>query len=150
MVRPCVAFLYALHGVGKSEGDVEGSLIPRLDGREVAAVFSGGLRSFLKSEGDGYRKTVSAEKELWYEGVWTKWHGTRWRNHSFHVPVENQRVARPRMKQGEKSGETGKEQEQEDIAKYRVWGMTARMVIDAARIAYEEQPDFDVSSESLS
>jgi peroxisomal coenzyme A diphosphatase NUDT7 len=31
------------------------------------------------------------------------------------------------------------------MQRYKVWGMTARMLVDAARLAYGEEPDFEVS-----
>ena len=30
------------------------------------------------------------------------------------------------------------------MTRYKVWGMTARILVDAARVAYGEEPDFEV------
>lgn len=32
------------------------------------------------------------------------------------------------------------------LERYRVFGMTARIVVDAARVAYDEQPEFEHNS----
>jgi len=40
----------------------------------------------------------------------------------------------------------GKE-ERDVLVYYRVWGMTARILIDAARIAYEKEPEFECLEE---
>ena len=129
-VRPCVAYLHSgndsvVGGIGR-KGDVEGSLIPRLDKREVAAVFTAGFRDFLRRE-----LLQSGAGKVWYEGIWVHWHGTSWRMHSFHVVVgEGEgRLVTP--------GDCGKQES------YRVFGMTARMLVDAARVAYGEEPAFE-------
>ena len=141
---------------------VEDDLIPRLDAREVAAVFSEEFERFLRSEdtrGDasyasGAGSSSSARDKhtkentmhkTWYEGTWTEYHATRWRNHSFQVPVDNQKVAWPRKRTTSGgSVERLEVQDQESINSFRVWGMTARMVIDAARLAYAVAPGFEV------
>jgi hypothetical protein len=30
------------------------------------------------------------------------------------------------------------------MMRYKVWGMTARILVDAARLAYGEEPEFEV------
>jgi 8-oxo-dGTP pyrophosphatase MutT (NUDIX family) len=61
-VRPCVAFL---HSADETEQrvSIEESLMPRLDAKEVAAVFSAPFRNFLR-ESDNSSKSAP----LWYEG----------------------------------------------------------------------------------
>ena len=49
-VRPCVAFLHADDEPGKPNAVVDESMIPRLDAKEVAAVFSGPFHNFLKAK----------------------------------------------------------------------------------------------------
>lgn len=34
----------------------------------------------------------------------------------------------------------------EEHSSYRVFGMTARMIVDAARVAYQEEPEFEHNS----
>jgi coenzyme A diphosphatase NUDT7 len=35
------------------------------------------------------------------------------------------------------------------LVRYKVWGMTARILVDAARVAYGEEPSFEVSAAPL-
>ena len=111
-VRPCVAFLAA-----HAQADVEASLVPRLGADEVAGIFTVPLERFLHAR----YPARGAEEELWYSGSWlTLKSGARWRAHEFQAPVWE--------------GAT--------LRRYRVWGMTARIVVDLARIAYGRDPDF--------
>lgn len=148
--------------------------MPRLDAKEVAAVFSAPLHSFLLARD---RDPLPGEKPLpeghWYDGSWTRWHGKPWRLHYFHVPVNDQRVVRPRdsgqsaladrldgggggapaTKEGtaavkvsrEGAGkETGDEEEEVlDEQRFLVWGMTGRILVDVARVAYDTGPEFE-------
>jgi len=117
-VRPCVAFL-------KDESpnrlaDVEDLLIPKLQETEVDSVFAVSLERFLD-------RTISVrgqeKQETWYQGHWTNWNGKQWRMHEFQAPVW----------------------EKTTLRKYRIWGMTARIMVDVARIAYGKDPEFDFS-----
>lgn len=213
VVRPCVALLSAereaTEAVGgeRREGlqseqseqsedarrslDVE-RLIPRLDAKEVAAVFSAPFHNFLSATDElarpdeekatgGAGAGVSGKTQRllprlpagpWYEGVWVDWHETPWRMHYFYVPVVGQRVAKPKRRarsgnDGDATQEqqaaaaadgyvTGREGEQKDgdgdgdydnieeaPGRYKVWGMTARILVDAAQLAYAERPGFE-------
>lgn len=67
--------------------------------------------------------------------------------HHFHVPINNQRVSKPRVREGGQAAIAEKlEEEEEEKQRYLVWGMTARMLVDCARVAYDEEPDFEVCS----
>lgn len=149
-VRPCVAFLHSDDITGKNVGD---SMIPRLDAKEVAAVFSAPFHNFLKSE-DEVREgeTIPGETTDWYQGSWTAWHEDRWRMHRFYVPIDNQIVTKPKVRDGGQRAiaESLDEEEEAGMKRYLVWGMTARMLVDAARTAYGEEPDFEVSGNCLS
>lgn len=122
------------------------SLIPRLDAKEVAAVFSAPFRDFLRATpdddavGDG-----EEEGRRWYEGSWTEWHGEPWRVHYFHVPVTDQAVVKPPAREGGLAAldEEGEEEGGKGPGRYKVWGMTARILVDAARVAYGEEPEFE-------
>jgi 8-oxo-dGTP pyrophosphatase MutT (NUDIX family) len=94
-VRPCVAFLSPssiLTGTNTPSGsdiDVEDRLIPRLDPKEVAAVFTAPFHAFLRKDWPGpgpgpVQKDGRPEK--WYRGSWTDWHESKWRMHNFYVP----------------------------------------------------------------
>jgi len=130
-VRPCVAFLHADGVANPAE-----SLIPRLDQNEVAAVFSASFHNFLKDEDEVGEGEVPPPGQ-WYQGEWTKFHDDKWKMHRFLVPVNNQVVSRP------KSFDLGKEP---SSSRFLVWGFTARVLVDAARLAYGEDPSFEVCS----
>ncbi|KAF2403921.1 hypothetical protein EJ06DRAFT_299501 [Trichodelitschia bisporula] len=185
-VRPCVALLAPDPAYTPPPGQplplAEDVLIPRLDAREVAAVFSAPLRDFL-------RVGRETRGQPWYEGVWIDWYATAWRMHNFYVPVESGPVVwapergnkgRPvvagsslpyrdipqqrargkdegaRMGAGESVPvAVGREaarlvgQEEEGgraLSAFRVFGMTARILVDCARVAYGEEPEFEHNS----
>lgn len=121
-------------------------MIPRLDPREVAAVFSAPFENFLSATDD-----AAAGGPLppghWYDGRWIAWQEHPWRVHNFYVPVTNQRVAKPRR--GARAGEEGEladrldEEEAAEVGRYKVWGMTAKILVDAAIVAYGRRPGFE-------
>jgi hypothetical protein len=123
-------------------------MIPRLDAKEVAAVFSAPFHNFLKAE-DEVREgdNPPGKRSDWYHGRWMQWHDGRWRMHNFFVPINNQRVSKPKVREGGQAAiaEQLDEEESEGLTRYKVWGMTARMLVDAARVAYGEDPEFEVS-----
>jgi coenzyme A diphosphatase NUDT7 len=140
-VRPCVAFLHSDNTGGSSAASVEKSMIPRLDAKEVAAVFSAPFHNFLIP----HDETPEGQKAAgqWYEGKWIQWHEGPWRMHTFHVPITNQKVSKPKVRE---DGQVSMAEEEEgvELERYKVWGMTARMLVDAARIAYGKDPEFEV------
>ncbi|CAD6448008.1 2d167259-5b0b-4a39-bb73-fd8c18679e09 [Sclerotinia trifoliorum] len=149
-VRPCVAFLHADDTRGK-DASVEEDMIPRLDAREVAAVFSAPFHNFLRIEDEVRKEDESllpGKKSDWYNGAWHEWHDTKWRMHNFYVPITNQKVSKPKVREGGQAAiaEELDEQEEQGLTRYKVWGMTARILVDAARIAYEEEPEFEHNS----
>ncbi|ESZ90133.1 NUDIX domain-containing protein [Sclerotinia borealis F-4128] len=138
-VRPCVAFL--------SGRDAE-DLVPRSDAREVAAVFSAPFHNFLRTEDEVRKEDESllpGKKSDWYNGAWHKWHDTKWRMHNFYVPITNQKVSKPKIREGGQAtiAEELDKREEHGLTRYKVWGMTARILVDAARIAYGEEPEFE-------
>ncbi|KAI5466284.1 NUDIX hydrolase domain-like protein [Mariannaea sp. PMI_226] len=146
VVRPCVAFLHAdQQSPGAPAPAVEEVMIPKLDAREVAAVFSAPFYNFLKVKD----LTPAAGESLpeeghWYDGEWMAWKNHPWRIHNFYVPVNNQAVSKPRrddVAQGNLAQALDEEEKLE--GRYRVWGMTARVLVDAARIAYAEEPEME-------
>lgn len=177
VVRPCVAFLHADRQSDSSNSKdaptAEEALIPRLNAKEVAAVFSAPFHNFLRSndevtkgvDGSPVEKPPSGK---WYEGSWTNWHEEPWRMHFFYVPVNNQRVAKPgsRPKAAVEEGRSPNDNKnainpeddedlpppaaalagEEESERYKVWGMTARILVDAATVAYGEEPEFEHNS----
>ncbi|KAK7744948.1 8-oxo-dGTP diphosphatase [Cytospora paraplurivora] len=166
-VRPCVALLHspsdltepAAAGASPPAPTVDESLIPRLDAKEVAAVFSGPLHNFLLAEdevlpgeeGQEGRRLLPGGQ--WYEGRWAEFHDSPWRIHYFHVPVNQQRVSRPEAAAAAAAREGGlaalseqPEEEADEAQRYLVWGMTGRMLVDTARVAYAREPEFEHSA----
>lgn len=146
-VRPCVAFLHSDDHTGNKEASVEENMIPRLDAREVSAVFTAPFHNFLRSEDEVlYGDTVPGKKSDWYSGRWVDWHDTQWRMHNFFVPINNQTVTKPKHREG---GQASIAEQAEEVEqgpeRYKVWGMTARILVETARIAYGEDPNFEVS-----
>lgn len=115
-VRPTVAFLTTQQapesgtsnnksnthgGDSGSVPDVAETLIPRLDAKEVAAVFTAPFHNFLRETDearghthvstsasaapDGAGVEAAGFPSEWYKGVWTDWHESRWRMHNFYV-----------------------------------------------------------------
>lgn len=170
-VRPCVAFIHATSPVDRESRPVgvETTLIPRLDASEVAAVFSAPFRGFLRKEDEVGEKVEGS----WYRGSWIDWHEERWRMHNFFVPVVGQTVTRPRRRDGKKESATSRvsqpsqstqtppppppsppesttpssSQSTDDplatLSRFRVFGMTARILVDCAQVAYGEAPEFE-------
>lgn len=142
-VRPCVAFLHADDEAGKPKAMVDEGMIPRLDAKEVAAVFSAPLHNFLKTK-DEQREGETIPPGEWYSGRWIYWHENPWRVHNFSVPVNNQRVTKPKVRDGGQAALADElEGEQDTIERFLVWGLTGRMLVDTARIAYDEEPEFE-------
>jgi coenzyme A diphosphatase NUDT7 len=181
IVRPCVALLDVDPGFLPALGEdeplplVEETLVPRLDAREVAAVFSAPFEDFLSANetprrrpegsGDAKQSKYAPPPGYWYDGTWTMHQHERWRIHNFYVPVDRQRVARPGSDVNEGEGGGGKlgvgpdlrgqqvvvegqvggegegKDEEEVQLRYKVWGMTAHVLVDAARVAYGRDPE---------
>lgn len=163
-VRPCIAFLSPTRhasttttSTATTVPDVETSLIPRLDAKEVSAVFSAPFHHFLLSSLAHTSTSASSNAATsdttgpgveaagfpaeWYRGSWTDWHESRWRMHNFYVACDPQTVVMPKGK-----GEVEEEEERTVPETFRVFGMTARILVDAARVAYGEEPQFEHNS----
>ncbi|KAM4054954.1 NUDIX domain-containing protein [Hirsutella rhossiliensis] len=159
VVRPCVAFLHADRSLLSSDAAaddddtapplVEESLIPRLDAREVAAVFSAPFYNFLKTADLAPPPGQALPPGHWYDGAWIAWKDVPWRVHNFYVPVNNQRVSKPRPRRrssaaSAQSNLAGAVDDQLELeGRFKVWGMTGRVLVDAARIAYAEEPEME-------
>ncbi|KAH7408399.1 NUDIX hydrolase domain-like protein [Phaeosphaeria sp. MPI-PUGE-AT-0046c] len=156
-VRPCVAYLSPSPSQTTSSSpsssnderaaDVESRLIPRLDPKEVAAVFTAPFHAFLRKswtgEGPGpVQKDGRPEK--WYRGSWTDWHESRWRMHNFYMPKPvGENKSRTIAEKGEQGDGTSA---LDKTTVFRIFGMTARIIVDAARVAYNEEPEFEHNS----
>lgn len=171
-VRPCVAFLRPTEtssdvpASSDTNGlSVEERLMPRLDPREVAAVFTAPFHNFLRKgwEGEGPPPVQKdGRPEKWYRGSWTDWHESRWRMHNFYMPrpppsptlLRNSARSSAPSTPGPSSNQTlpdGDDPRPEpsaidSLTTFRVFGMTARILVDAARVAYGEEPEFEHNS----
>lgn len=177
-VRPCVAYLSPTtsttndaNASSDGDGEIEDRLIPRLDPKEVAAVFTAPFRAFLCREWPGPRPAPvqrDGTPEKWYKGSWTDWHESRWRMHNFYIPKpppssrEMRRnaaksVAAPSPSSPAADSQAGRARPEGDdpppepsaldeMTSFRVFGMTARILVDAARVAYGEEPQFEHNS----
>ncbi|TDZ27148.1 Peroxisomal coenzyme A diphosphatase 1 [Colletotrichum spinosum] len=152
VVRPCVAFLHAEEDptTGGDEEHpsplVEERMIPKLDAKEVAAVFSAPFHGFLRARDTEASSGRQLPSGHWYDGSWIRWKQHPWRVHNFHVPVDDQRVTTPRnAAEDHPQGNLAEklEEEGERGGRFKVWGLTAHMLVDAARIAYGKDPEFE-------
>lgn len=97
VVRPCVAYLHSYDEKTGKNADPEVALIPRLDAKEVAAVFTAPFHNFLMMRdeqqpgGGDNNQQLPGKPEDWYRGSWTTWHESDWRS-TFHI-----RLARAEM-----------------------------------------------------
>ncbi|KAK9388900.1 NUDIX hydrolase domain-like protein [Lipomyces mesembrius] len=121
VVRPSVAYLSHLNA---SDGPIKVNDVLELDqfttNEEVSAVFTVPFERFLQV-GEG-----------WYKGSWMDWGGLRWRQHVFSVKATDNDIIPNNI------GIKGQ-------PVYKVWGLTARMLLDAARIAYAREPEMEYS-----
>ena len=144
VVRPVVAFLHADQKYhGSPPPTVEETMIPKLDAREVAAVFTAPFYNFLKLNDLPPAPGETLPPGHWYDGNWHYYKEHPWRVHNFYVPVNNQKVAKPQQN-GAKSELVEKlEDDEEEEGRFKVWGMTAKVLVDAARIGYAEDPEME-------
>jgi hypothetical protein len=149
-----------------SASAVEDKMIPRLDPKEVAAVFTAPFHSFLRKSWTGDTPgpvQKDGRPEKWYRGSWTDWHESRWRMHNFYIPKPPASPTSLLKNPSNLSAATGPEPsphsglpEGDDpqpepnaldaLTTFRVFGMTARILVDAARVAYDEEPEFEHNS----
>lgn len=203
-VRPCVALLAPVgmdttgtltskekekEGSGGNRdgevkvSDVEEKMLPRLDPKEVAEVFTVPFHDFLDAgagthtPGGGGKENEpetkermtndkeeekEKDKQTLYTGSWLPFHDRKWRMHNFYVPrlppvssrlppppspspsnttttIVTTTSSSPSPSSSSKEGESPPPP---DPALYhRVWGMTARILVDAARVAYGADPE---------
>lgn len=179
-VRPCVAYLKTpAPSPLNASPDAARDILPKLDAKEVAALFTAPFHNFLREKDeDPAQREVEGE---WYKGSWHSWHESAWRMHNFSVPVTSStaflaKAAEPPAQKeagsveaekastapGSEKAEPGKKgsslqpalprsfyRAAEDALskpRFRVYGMTARILVDAARVAYGEEPEFEHNS----
>lgn len=173
-VRPCVAYLKTpAPSPRNTNPDASRDILPKIQLEEVAAVFTAPFQNFLHEEDldEEIREKVPGE---WYRGSWHSWHESAWRMHQFFVPVSPSSVFlaktptaytdprppktpatssnRPKPSSGStlqpplpRSFYTNTNNALEQ-PRYRVFGMTARILVDAARVAYGMEPEYEHNS----
>ncbi|KAJ5594092.1 uncharacterized protein N7459_000300 [Penicillium hispanicum] len=180
VVRPCIALLHSFDPRSGANADPEVSLIPQLDAREVAAVFTAPFHQFLSrtesvrtnsthpthpgrdgADASAGSPSTSASASAsgedpgeWYRGSWSLWHNSNWRMHQFFVrddrtprrgPIEL--AAQEQHRQAPPPTQAPQQAPvQVQTQRYRVFGMTARIIVDAARVAYAREPEFEHNS----
>lgn len=177
-VRPCVAYLKTPPPSPRNQTpDAARDILPKLDAKEVAAVFTAPFHNFLSAKDeDPAQRDVEGE---WYKGSWHSWHESAWRMHNFSVPVtsstsflakrpESYTDPRPTSSNSNSDAPSPKKPPPSSNRsgmqpplprsfyrvsgdalaqpRYRVFGMTARILVDAARVAYGEEPEFEHNS----
>jgi peroxisomal coenzyme A diphosphatase NUDT7 len=155
-VRPCVAFLHTDNSMSSQNNndqniglDVTGeNLIHRLNTSEVAAVFSAPFHRFLSSKVEG----TGLPSPIGYSGSWKNWHGVHWMMHNFLIPREQLNTTAVEKAKvnpgGVPSTSSGEYSDHLDEGNhFRVWGLTAHILVDSARIAYGEDPEFEFTSD---
>jgi hypothetical protein len=170
-VRPCVAYLRTPAPSARNKmPDAGRDILPKLDAKEVAAVFTAPFHNFLsEKDEDPAQREIDGE---WYKGSWHSWNDSAWRMHSFSVPVssstsflakhpESYADPQPSSANGESASKKPPPSKGSGMQpplprsfyrvsgdalaqpRYRVFGMTARILVDAARVAYGEEPQFE-------
>jgi len=138
-------------------------------------VFSAQFRDFLSTGQTKEASERAAQSEqrtamahdgsptpnYWYDGGWTERRGERWRQHNFYVPVDRQRVATPEpaepVKPDRRCDETAAMNVQGQMlaatmaptavpTRYKVFGTTAHVLVDAARVAFGRAPEQEHSN----
>lgn len=69
--------------------------------------------------------------------------------HQFFVPISEKSVTKPKARSRDQNLAVSKLEEQErsgQLTRYRVWGMTARILVDIAWLAYDQEPEFEHNS----
>ena len=180
-VRPCVAYLKTPPpSPANQTPDAARDILPKLDAKEVAALFTAPFHNFLREKDEDVAQRESVEGD-WYQGSWHSWHESAWRMHNFSVPVNSSTafIAKAASEAPKDENGAGVEAEKSSPApgtkkaeatkgsslqpalprsfyraaedalskpRFRVYGMTARILVDAARVAYGEEPEFEHNS----
>lgn len=138
-VKPCVALLHT--GSTNTTADAEETLIPRLNTNEVEAIFSAPFEKFLSKSLGQDDQEVAEEKpskrlKAWYRGRWSNWNESNWRMHDFYLP---RKLGGAAYKGRSFAGSGG------DDEYFRIFGLTASILVGAAREAYGREPEFPCS-----
>lgn len=114
-VRPSVAYL---HPLDESRGTHHVTDLPSL--LENVQLDPAEVHEVFSAQ---LERFLSSKPDGWYRDVPANWGGLKWNQHTFRL-----------LRRTKKVGEQGW---------VNVWGLTANMLIDIARIAYSREPDME-------
>jgi coenzyme A diphosphatase NUDT7 len=138
-VRPCVAWIQhdpslMIDATNDSSG-MDSSFVPELDANEVAAVFTVPLKSFLKTSFPAHMAShISKQSQPWYKGDRFPFDNGTVRMYNFYMPITSSSVKW-----------TGSVLDacQTDEMTFRIFGLTAKILVETARIAFDREPQFE-------
>jgi coenzyme A diphosphatase NUDT7 len=124
---------------------IEGVFVPKLDVNEVAAVFTAPLESFLNTSLPVHMaSSFSKLSQPWYKGDRFPFDSGTVRMYNFYMPIASSSVT------WTSSVSDGS---QTDEMTFRIFGLTAKILVETARIAFDRAPQFehdvDIGDESL-
>jgi len=114
---------------------IEGILNPKLDASEVAAVFTAPLESFLNTALPSHMAPKSSKhSQPWYRGDRFPFDKSTVRMYNFYMPITSSSVTWT----GNASGSA-----QTERKTFRIFGLTAKIMVEAAQIAFDREPQFE-------
>ncbi|KAK9479277.1 NUDIX hydrolase domain-like protein [Lipomyces japonicus] len=129
-VRPCVAFVR--HADASDHSGINLRDLLQIDENEanveVGAVFSGPFERFLHND------------KGWYDGQWVDWYGLQWRQHRFTVNKSQDDIIPARFVNNNNVASSF-----DKLKAFTVWGLTARVLVDVARLGYGREPEMEYS-----
>ena len=124
LVTPVVAYLSST----QPQTHDPSKLVPSLDTKEVSSLFDVPFEQFLRSS--GYDEL--GVEDWRHESRQINWLGAKWMFHDFFASVTA--LVKP-------EGEGMNPVPQRILA--RIWGLTARILVDACIVGYGRMPDFE-------
>jgi coenzyme A diphosphatase NUDT7 len=138
-VRPCVALIEADPSLTNSTTNavsaIEEAFAPKLNSNEVAAVFTAPLESFLDTSlSSRMASRSSIHSRPWYKGDRFPFDNGTVLMHNFYMPTVSSSVTW-----------TGTDSESMQTAgmTFRIFGLTAKILVETARIAFGRAPQFE-------
>jgi 8-oxo-dGTP pyrophosphatase MutT (NUDIX family) len=126
LVTPVVAYLSST----SPETHDPSKLVPSLDTKEVSSLFNIPFEQFLSQSG-----SYSGVQDWRHESRQINWLGTKWMFHDFFATVTA--LVKPESSEGHDDSPVPTR------ILTRIWGLTARILVDACIIGYGRMPDFE-------
>jgi hypothetical protein len=132
LVTPVVAYLSS----SLAQTHDPSKLVPSLDTKEVSSLFPLPFEQFLRTSGHemGVQDWRHDSREI-------NWLGTQWIFHDFFATVTA--LVKPEAMEGTVSN--GRELDASPVSRKiftRIWGLTARILVDACIVGYGRMPEF--------